>query len=119
MIEIAYLKEKEKLKNLPQEVKLTVLDIVKVLDSEYGEDRDKYLDCGGYVIVVEKAEDIEKIKKEISIDCDEDIPEYVNKILCSNGSIYTNSLIICNNDYAIVLIIPIELTPNNLKEYID
>ena len=43
--------------------------------------------------------------------------EYVDKIVCNNGEVYTNSLIICNNDYAISIIIPIELTPQNLKDY--
>lgn len=45
------------------------------------------------------------------------IPEFVDKILCSNGEVYTNSLILCNNDYAISLLIPIKLTPQNLKDY--
>lgn len=39
------------------------------------------------------------------------------KIVCSNDGTYTNSLIICNNDFAISLIIPVELAPQNLKDY--
>lgn len=39
------------------------------------------------------------------------------KMVCSNDGTYTNSLIICNNDFAISLIIPVELIPQNLKDY--
>ncbi|WP_271811303.1 hypothetical protein [Clostridium beijerinckii] len=39
-------------------------------------------------------------------------------MVCSNGGTYTNPLIIYNNDFAISLIIPVELTPQNLKDYV-
>jgi hypothetical protein len=117
MIEIAYLKEKETLNFFPIEVKRIIENILEILDTEYGIDRDKYADDGGYVIVVEKEEDFEKIKRTAYIDCHYTIPEYVDKIVCGSGEIYTNSLIICNNDYAISLIMPMELTPENLKDY--
>ncbi|WP_279287125.1 hypothetical protein [Clostridium beijerinckii] len=39
-------------------------------------------------------------------------------MVCSNGETYTNPLIICNNDFDISLIIPVELTPQNLKDYV-
>lgn len=39
-------------------------------------------------------------------------------MVCSNGGTYTNPLIICNNDFAISLIIQVELTPQNLKDYV-
>ncbi|MGL4106926.1 hypothetical protein [Clostridium sp. LP20] len=42
----------------------------------------------------------------------------MDKILCSNSEIFMNSLILCNNDYAISLMIPMELTPQNLINYI-
>lgn len=116
MIRIAYLREKHKIKALPQEVQKIILGILQVLESEYGKER-KLEDDGGYVMIVDKKEEFEKIKDIIYINCEEIIPEFVDKILCGNGEIYTNSLILCNNDYAISLIIPIELTPENLKDY--
>lgn len=118
MIELSYLREKDKMKLLPLEVQETIQGILQILDTEYGADRDKYENDGGYVIVVEKNEDFEEIKDKTYIDCDDIIAEYVDKILCSNAEVYTNSLILCNNDYAISLIIPMELTPQNLKDYI-
>lgn len=117
MIEVSHLNEKERLVALPQEVQETILCILQILDIEYGADRNKYKDDGGYVAILEKQEDFKPIKDNAYIDCDEVIPEYVDKIVCNSGTIYTNSLILCNNDYAISLIIPLELTPQNLKDY--
>lgn len=117
MIEIAYSREKVILKNMPQEVQETIEEILQILDSEYGANRNRYEDDGGYVVVVEKIEDFKEIVSKVYIDCNEVIAKYVDKIVCSNGEVYTNSLIICNNDYSISLIIPIELTPQNLKDY--
>ena len=117
MIEIAYLIEKGILKNMPQEVQKTIQEILQILDSQYGADRNKYEDDGGYVVVVDKKEDFKEIMDKAYIDCNEVISEYVDKIVCSNGEVYTKSLILCNNDYAISLIIPLELTPQNLKDY--
>lgn len=39
MIEIAYLKEKDKVNRLPKEVQELIQGILEVLDSEYGADR--------------------------------------------------------------------------------
>jgi len=118
VIEVSYLRENEKVKSLPKEVQETIQGILQVLDNEYGADRNKYEDDGGYVIVVEEEKDFEEIKGKAYIDCTDVAAEYVDNIVCSNGETYTNSLIICNNDYAISLIIPMELTPQNLKDYI-
>jgi hypothetical protein len=54
MIEIAYSREKGILKNMPQEVQETIEEILQILDSEYGANRNRYEDAGGYVVVVEK-----------------------------------------------------------------
>ncbi|EQB4339158.1 hypothetical protein ACYJ2U_000415 [Clostridium botulinum] len=117
MIEIVYLSEEKILKTMPQEIQEAVKGILEVLDAEYGANRNKYEDDGGYVVVVEKKEDFKEIKNKVYIDCDDAIAEYVDKIVCSNGKVYTSSLILCNNDYGITLIVPLELTPQNLKDY--
>lgn len=117
MIEVSHLNEKESLRGLPQEIQETIQGILQILDTEYGVYRDKYKDDGGYVIVVDKDSDFQEIKNKEYIDCNDVIPEYVDKIVCSSGEIFTNSLILCNNDYAISLIIPIELVSQNLKDY--
>lgn len=117
MIEIAFLKEKEKIKLLPAEVKETIEGILEVINSEYGEKRDKYGDNGGYIVAIEKKEDFKELRNKIYIDCETVVPEYVDRVICNNGEVYVNALIICNSDYTISLIIPLELTPQNLRKY--
>lgn len=117
MIEIAYLRESEKLNGMPREVQETIQGILRILDTEYGAERKQYEDNGGYVIVVESKEDLEKVKEKTYIDCNNTIAEYVDKIECNNGKVLTNSLIMCNSDYTISLIIPMELTPQNIINY--
>lgn len=67
------------------------------MDTEYGGDRDKYKYDGGYVAILENEEDFQQIKDKAYIDWNDIIPEYVDKIACTNGAIFTNSLIICYN----------------------
>lgn len=117
MIEVAHSREKGITGSMPQEVQEAIKGILEILDTEYGADRNKYEDDGGYVVVLEREEDFKELEDKAYIDCNEVIAEYVDKIVCSNGEVYTNSLIICNNDYAISLIIPLVLTPQNLKDY--
>lgn len=111
MIEVAYSREKRLLKDIPKEVQEAIIRVLKILDAEYGLDRDQYKDNRGYVIIIEQQEDFQYVLDISYIDCNIIISEYVDKILCSSGEIYTNSMILCNNDYAISIIIPIELTP--------
>lgn len=114
MIEITYLRKVENLQGLPIEVQEVTRGILEMLDSEYGADRDKYADNGGYVVVVESIDDFEEIQEKANIDVNDVIVEYVDKILCADGKVYTNSLVLCNNDYSISLIIPFEIMPENL-----
>ena len=114
MIEITYLKEMKKVHALPIEVQDAIKGVLEILDSEYGADRDKYADNGGYVVVVESIEDFKELQEKVNIDVNDVIVEYIDKILCTDGKIYTNSLVLCNNDYSISLIIPFEIMPENL-----
>lgn len=117
MIKIAHLKEMVNVKKLPNEVYEIIKGILAILDNEYGQDRD-INDDGGYVLIVENREDFKLIKDNLYLDLEEhEIPEFVAPIRCKNGRLYTNSLMLCNNDYGISLIIPMELTPQNLKDY--
>lgn len=114
MIEITYLREMEKVQTLHIEVQEVIKGILEILDSEYGADRDQYSDNGGYVVVIEDIEDFKQIQEKTNIDVNDVIVEYVDKILCADGKVYTNSLVLCNSDYSISLIMPFEITPENL-----
>ncbi|WP_032076107.1 hypothetical protein [Clostridium drakei] len=116
MIKIAYRSEIVTIKHLPVEVVNVVSEIATILDDNYGEERNAD-DDGGYILVVENEEDIKKLNDEIGIDISTAIPEYVDLIKCSNGEEYTNSLILCNNDFGISLIISLNLTSENLLDY--
>ncbi|MGY5218440.1 hypothetical protein [Clostridium butyricum] len=113
MIELTHLVEKHKVDKLPVEVQENIEGILTILDEEYGEDRDKYKDDGGYVIVVEDEADFQIVKEKTHIDVNDVIVEYVDKIECSNGKVYTISLVLCNNDYSISLVIPFQIMPVN------
>ncbi len=69
IIEVSYLREYEKVKVLPKEVQETIQGILQILDTEYGAERNKYEDDGGYVLVVEEDKDFEEIKNKTYIDC--------------------------------------------------
>jgi hypothetical protein len=114
MIEITYLREMERVQALPIEVQEVIKGMLEILDSEYGADRDKYADNGGYVVVVESIDDFEKIQEKANIDVNDVIVEYVDKVVCADGKVYTNSLVLCNNDYSTSLIIPFDIMPENL-----
>lgn len=114
MIELTHLKEINKSDRLPKEVQENIEGILSILDEEYGADRDQYKDDGGYVIVVEDESDFQIIKEKAHINIDDVIVEYVDKIECSNGKVYTSSLVLCNNDYSVSLVIPFEITTKNI-----
>jgi hypothetical protein len=116
MIEIAHLREMKKVEALPIKVQEVIKGILEILDSEYGAARDKYRDDGGYVIVIESIEEFKEIQDKTHIDVNEVIVEYVDSISCANGEIYTNSLVLCNNDYSISLIMLFEIMPKNLSK---
>lgn len=117
MIKLVHLKEMNKISMFPSEVQNNIQAILTILDEAYGEDRHRN-DDGGYVIVVESIEDFEVIENNTHINLGNVIVEYVDVIKCSNGKVYTSSLVLCNNDYSISLIMPLEITPKNILNQI-
>ena len=99
---------------LPIEVQEVIKGILEIFDSEYGADRDKYADNGGYVVVVESIKDFKELQEKTNIDVNDVIVEYIDKVVCVDGKVYTNSLVLCNNDYSISLIIPFDILSENL-----
>ncbi|APC38884.1 hypothetical protein [Clostridium estertheticum] len=116
MIKLAHKTEVETLKDLPAEVIEKVLEIVTILDENYGDTREKY-DLGGYVLIAEVLEDVETIKE--LIDFQYTLPEYVELISCQNGGSYTNSFMLLSSDYSISLLIPNILTPEKLLIHLE
>lgn len=110
MEKITCLKEVEKVAKYPKEVVDIVSKSAQILEEEYGEDNE---DLGGYILVVETEEELQELKAQ-NIYVDEDIAEYVEEILVDGEISFTNSLILLGSDFAVILIIPINITPKNL-----
>ena len=119
MKKIASIKQIEDLTELPKEVKNELLRIVNILNENYGEERDIDADLGGYIILIDSKDAFQEVKHEIYLDLEHSvIPEFVDLIKCQNGQTYTNTLILSNNDFSITLIMPLEITPSILKNFI-
>lgn len=89
--------------SIPTDALAALLECVQVLDNEYGEGRDMEKDDGGYVVLLEEEEDIDALKAFFPLDTS--LPEWVG--LSRSG--YTSSLYILNNEYSVVLFMPVDL----------
>ena len=119
MIKLAYLREMEKVKELPQEIKDNISKTLEILDSSYGKNRNSN-SFGGYVLILESKEDFSKINETLYTDLEKEaIPEFVDLITCSDGEVYTASLVLSNSDFGITYIMPLKMLPDNLKDYIE
>lgn len=114
MLKIAHVRETNKLE-LPKEVVAVIKEIATILDSVYGEYRDVEGGDGGYILVLESAEDFSKLK-DVYLDIDDLITEYVDRIAIEAGEDWLNALTICNNDYAISLVMSVSIAPKYLIE---
>ena len=118
MIKISHVTEVINL-TLPQEVIGVVLDAVTILDAAYGENRDVDAGDGGYVLIVESKDDLEKL-----IDCHiyvkESVPEYVDSIQCDNGQMFTSTMVMLSDDYSIIIVMTLDLLSNtSWRPYLD
>lgn len=118
MISLTTKKDMELIAKYPEKLRSSIKEIVWLLAEVYGEFRDPQKDLGGYVIVIEGKEDYTEINTRIHLDMEKEaIPEYVDRIRCGDGMVFTISLILLSTDYSIVLVAPMDLTPINFKEY--
>lgn len=103
-----YLSEQlEKLKEYPVEVINNVLEVINVLDENYGANRHIDNDLGGYVLMAENIVDIKILKQDKLQGL---IPEYTDIIECSEGINYACTLYLISNDYAILVVTTEELS---------
>ena len=98
---------------LNDKVKASVREFLQVLDNEYGEHRGIH-DDGGYVVLCD-GHDVEEARA--CVDYTEHPPEWVNVI---NGDVaWCSALYLLNNEYAIVLVMPLEAAPVEIVREID
>jgi hypothetical protein len=119
MIKIAHVEEAKRLQHLPQEVVVVVEGIAEILDTEYGVDRQVDSGDGGFILVIQSAEELEQLK-DIYIDIDEVIAEFTDTITVQGADNYTNSLILLSSDFSVSLIpsklTSFAMTPGRLSE---
>lgn len=102
--------------SIPKDAQAALLESVQVLDNEYGEDRNVEDDDGGYAVLLEEEADIAQLKEFFPLDTWS--PEWVD--LSRSG--YTSSLYMLNNEYGVVLVMPLDLArkiPNIKTELED
>ena len=76
------------------------IEIINVLDDNYGENRDIDKDLGGYVLIVESMEDVKDLKNEMLKDI---LSEYTDEIIYSEGVNDISSLFLLSSDFSVVV----------------
>jgi len=118
MIKISHVQEVVNL-TLPQEAIDVVMAAVTILDEEYGEDRDVDAGDGGYVLIVESKDDLEKLI-DYHICVKESVPEYVDSIKCDGGQTFTSTMVMLSDDYSIIIVMTLDLlSDTNWMKYLD
>lgn len=106
----------KELKGLPPPVRFNIEEAIKTLNCYYGENRDIDKNLGGYVLLIEKEEDIVELKDIFGTNAKNLVSEFTDIIICEDGMNYTSSLVLLSCDFSILLIMPEALTPENLLE---
>ena len=99
---------------LPAQVYEDLLTGIVVLESEYGTDRD-YTMVGGYSVVLEDKEDLAVFKRIINYEehpCEWAVRE-------SRGCGYLNALYIINDDFSIMVYMPIAIAPEAILKDLE
>ena len=84
----------------------SIKEQLKILDENYGSERNIDADLGGYVLVLETKDDVIEAKENILKDI---IVEYVDDVECEGGKQYSLSLFLLSSDYAVVVVATKEL----------
>lgn len=103
MIIVGKVKELDKVKDYPTEVKEKIREQLEILDNCYGTDRNLKKDLGGYIAVVESKEDIKILQKEY-LDIYQEIPEIQLELEGDTQEKWLYLLYILSSDYAIGII---------------
>ena len=107
MIELANVKDMDRVRHLPTEVQEGILEALQVLDEDYGDMRDCKKE-GGFVAIIEVLEDF-KMFTEFNLDFakDEIITEYQDVVA---DDMFTMSLLLIGDNYQIVVVTPKEFS---------
>jgi hypothetical protein len=109
MIKLGTENEFFKIANLNKTMQKAIQGDIKILDENYGAERDIDKDLGGYVVILDVAEDITELNKSIKLSIKEDIFEYA--LIVDN---YIKALYILSSDFAVVVYIRKSIAPKNI-----
>ena len=90
--------------SVPESVIERLSECIDILDDAYGKNRD-YLKKGGYVVIAENSNDVLLIKD--LIDYENHLYEWLDEV-----SDYTIAMYLLGDDYAIVVAMPVNITPS-------
>ena len=107
MIKIFNKEQLVNLKECPIKVIKSLVELIQILNENYGGNRDIESDLGGYVFIAENIVDIEILKQDKLQGL---VPEYTDVIEVMNGENYTSSLYLLSSDFAIVVVTTEELS---------
>jgi hypothetical protein len=100
--------------NMPKEVCGEALRLAKILDDLYGTDRDVDISDGGFVLVIENIEDVQTVSQKY-VRLDDNRHEAVDVLKCES-EVYINAFFLCNNEFGINVLMPINIAPKSLRE---
>ena len=94
---------------MERDVYYAALRIVSRLDEIYGAGRDVDNGDGGFVLIAENVQDVLLIDKKY-MKMDSNRHEAVDIVKCENRQ-YINSLFLCNNEFGINVLMPVDIAP--------
>ena len=85
---------------------------VALLNFYYGEMRNPDTDLGGYVLLIEKSEELNNLKKIFHQEIDKITPEFLDIIRASEES-YASAQIQLSSDFSVVLVMALSIAPSH------
>lgn len=93
---------------MPEEVFCHLHSSIRILDENYGANRNIDLDDGGFALLFETEDDFTQICRLGTIDFTYHVPEWVDCIK-TTGRDYAAALYLTSNDFGIILVAPVEI----------
>lgn len=106
---------------LPDETLSIILEALITIETEYGESM-RAMGYGGIVVVLEGKDDFSDFTSLLAayhLDLETMLPEFVHLVTCSNGQSYCHSLILNGSDFGIIILSPLEITPDSLIRHLQ
>jgi hypothetical protein len=112
---VAELEKLELKEKIPEEIYQEALNIVKMLDENFGDDRDIDFDDGGFVFIAENQDDLDYFDQNC-VELESPTLEYV-ELVSSKKEPYLNVFFLYNEyEQGMTLFLPISIAPEMLLQ---